>query len=556
MTAQWTEIYSQTMATHRFRDCVLGDCNRFANAENYLNFDLLCPNEAEYKFKFVWNNGVISPHETSPNDQDYAMEWTQSLNPLSATDTDMNPTGAVLIPSGNTPPLFKGLSFSSGPDWVLLDGNVGGWRWYYVGYKRNHHGGNGIGAAAYIYPDIGGGKVASRVQLFVAGCVDECVGGTHTCDPLATCTNTAEGFTCECPTGFTGDGSTCSIPTCDVWQKAPQNSSHGVIPTLDKTWHLEMNIRPNDIGAGFTNLFHATIGGNQGAYGDRVPAIWFIGGSTKLTIGSAVNGNGNYWFHTEPLEMHEWSKVEVRQDFIDGQYIFQIWVNDIEVHSVENTRAQVFNNVEVFAGDPWYGEPPADICNSWFHTPSGSIQLGVGAYTDEPTLPELMKMHKWQESIPVLFQPGGECGVDAGHIMTGWMRIPDLESVEDLTHEGYRTAMCMPVIMGRRRRDVGYVQSASGGEGNSRRRRHTDDHIREYVPFDVGFSCDNWEADGSCPLDQYMIQFCCHPIGWVSGVTTTTTTTTGNPNISKTAYAIKKSSREFVEGFFAVILQK
>merc|ERR1712113_266143 len=36
--------------------------------------------------------------------------------------------------------------------------------------------------------------------------VDECTEGTHNCDPNAKCTDTDDGFTCECNAGYDGDG--------------------------------------------------------------------------------------------------------------------------------------------------------------------------------------------------------------------------------------------------------------------------------------------------------------------------------------------------------------
>ena len=38
---------------------------------------------------------------------------------------------------------------------------------------------------------------------------DECVSGTDNCDGNANCTNTEGSFTCQCNSGFNGDGETC-----------------------------------------------------------------------------------------------------------------------------------------------------------------------------------------------------------------------------------------------------------------------------------------------------------------------------------------------------------
>lgn len=48
------------------------------------------------------------------------------------------------------------------------------------------------------------------IYLSVAD-IDECALDNDTChDTLATCTNTVGGYTCECNTGYEGNGITCS----------------------------------------------------------------------------------------------------------------------------------------------------------------------------------------------------------------------------------------------------------------------------------------------------------------------------------------------------------
>ena len=53
-----------------------------------------------------------------------------------------------------------------------------------------------------------------QVPLFVyqafAEDIDECIEGTDDCDDNAVCTNTEGSFTCECESGYTGNGRICS----------------------------------------------------------------------------------------------------------------------------------------------------------------------------------------------------------------------------------------------------------------------------------------------------------------------------------------------------------
>ena len=43
--------------------------------------------------------------------------------------------------------------------------------------------------------------------------VDECTIDSHSCDTRAECINTPGNFTCECQSGYAGDGMTCNGKT-------------------------------------------------------------------------------------------------------------------------------------------------------------------------------------------------------------------------------------------------------------------------------------------------------------------------------------------------------
>ena len=40
--------------------------------------------------------------------------------------------------------------------------------------------------------------------------INECTNGTDSCDVNANCTNTDGSYTCDCKTGYVGDGFSCS----------------------------------------------------------------------------------------------------------------------------------------------------------------------------------------------------------------------------------------------------------------------------------------------------------------------------------------------------------
>ena len=97
------------------------------------------------------------------------MEWTQEKHPLTVTNGETESRDAKLVPSGNSPHLFNGLSRSARNDITLLDGLGGkGFHldrvstWYSVGYRKATSKSSNIhGNPAYLYSLVDAGKVAS-----------------------------------------------------------------------------------------------------------------------------------------------------------------------------------------------------------------------------------------------------------------------------------------------------------------------------------------------------------------------------------------------------------
>ena len=50
------------------------------------------------------------------------------------------------------------------------------------------------------------------------------------------------------------------------------------------------------------------------------------------------------------------------------QYTYEIYVNGEQVYTVENTQAQKFSQVKVFAGDDVYNPPEGKIRNLYIFT--------------------------------------------------------------------------------------------------------------------------------------------------------------------------------------------
>ncbi|XP_065672701.1 uncharacterized protein LOC105845300 isoform X3 [Hydra vulgaris] len=145
-------------------------------------------------------------------------------------------------------------------------------------------------------------------------------------------------------------------------EKLKKNNLIATLTSLGKAYTITFKLKPNLYSFGWKSVIHLTIKENNGQYGDRNPGVWFQeDGSGRLNIYSAVNGNPNYNITTEPLALNEWSNIKISQTRLNSIYIFQVYINGKMIHSIENTKPQLFKNVKVYTSDPWYDAQDGSI---------------------------------------------------------------------------------------------------------------------------------------------------------------------------------------------------
>ena len=151
------------------------------------------------------------------------------------------------------------------------------------------------------------------------------------------------------------------------------------MPKLEQQWYLSFDIKPKGNVGQFGNIFHATKGGNSAAYGDRIPAIWFLPGQLKMHICCSINSKKNHCFNTKTdLPTTTFTNVRVSQTWNSTHYVYQIFVNGDLKSSQVNFSPDVFKNVKVYAADPWYPAANADVKNLVFQNiPSGKWYYNI-----------------------------------------------------------------------------------------------------------------------------------------------------------------------------------
>lgn len=147
-----------------------------------------------------------------------------------------------------------------------------------------------------------------------------------------------------------------------------QNRTISTIPYLSKVYIVSFSVKPNAFVMGrYTSVLHFTTGGNFGAMGMHIPAVWFW--NDKLHIANGVNGHPNYWINTPKLAKDQWSDVIIINTKVGESFIYEILLNGKLVHRTTNTTPREYKNVRVYATDPWYPKFQGELQNLLVTTP-------------------------------------------------------------------------------------------------------------------------------------------------------------------------------------------
>ena len=135
------------------------------------------------------------------------------------------------------------------------------------------------------------------------------------------------------------------------------------IPKLNKEWRVSFEVKPSLYKAQKSSVFHMTVGGREAKPGYQTPAVWFHK-TEGILIAAYVNGNDSFLKTFKGLpESGEWIKIEISQVKAGSQYVYSIAINGEERFSEENTRAEEFSNVHVYAPSPFFEGQKGSIRN-------------------------------------------------------------------------------------------------------------------------------------------------------------------------------------------------
>ena len=125
------------------------------------------------------------------------------------------------------------------------------------------------------------------------------------------------------------------------------------IAKLNKEWRVSFEVKPTICKTQQCSVFHMTVGGRGARPGHQTPAVWFHK-TEGILVAGYVNGNYSFMQTFKGLpERGEWIRIEISQVKAGSQYVYSIAINGEERFSEENTRAEQFSNVHVYASSPF-----------------------------------------------------------------------------------------------------------------------------------------------------------------------------------------------------------
>ena len=133
-----------------------------------------------------------------------------------------------------------------------------------------------------------------------------------------------------------------------------KDATIATLPIITKEFTMRFEMNASSFSDAAHNIIHMTKRGNNVIYGSRIPFVGING--ARVVISYAVNNDKNYHKYIN-INKNEWVSFEVSQRHErTGEYRYKVLKNGAEetAFGTINKRPLDFENVLVYASDPWY----------------------------------------------------------------------------------------------------------------------------------------------------------------------------------------------------------
>ena len=115
----------------------------------------------------------------------------------------------------------------------------------------------------------------------------------------------------------------------------------------------------------FKSILHLTDKeeSNTRSYGGRVPAVWLSSSGQTMQIEYPKNNTETRVELLPRPPVGKWTQITLIQENKSGNPRFRVLIDGVEKYNVENPHDGHFNNVRVYASNPWHSAQPGYIKN-------------------------------------------------------------------------------------------------------------------------------------------------------------------------------------------------
>ena len=126
------------------------------------------------------------------------------------------------------------------------------------------------------------------------------------------------------------------------------------LPKWGSIFTVEADITVTKLpSSNWANIFHFTINKNIGNNGDRIPVV-LANKDKYFYISTDLNGKVDKGTLKFNYDIGKKYHLKIEQFQKDDKVMYQVMINGKTEYSAENTDPKDFENVKVFASDPWH----------------------------------------------------------------------------------------------------------------------------------------------------------------------------------------------------------
>ncbi|XP_047145312.1 uncharacterized protein LOC105849748 isoform X1 [Hydra vulgaris] len=123
------------------------------------------------------------------------------------------------------------------------------------------------------------------------------------------------------------------------------------IKKLDKEFRVFLKLHPNNYSKKLHNAIYLVVGSNKKSRGREVLGVWFSDagdGRMNITVPTTTK-----YFISDPQPTSAYCTIDILQQNEKNKYIYTIKINAETVYSKQNLKPESFDNVQVYASNPW-----------------------------------------------------------------------------------------------------------------------------------------------------------------------------------------------------------